>query len=90
MNLTIDIPPNELDTLSARATAAGLSVEQCAGRLLSQLLQQQPTQTTAKKPLSARIREIWSDLPAEARTKLPVDGASQHDHYIYGIPKRES
>jgi hypothetical protein len=21
--------------------------------------------------------------------RLPEDGASQHDHYIYGLPKRE-
>jgi hypothetical protein len=42
----------------------------------------------ARKPLSARIREIWTDIPDEIRTKLPADGASQHDHYIHGVPKR--
>ncbi|MBV8897620.1 MAG: hypothetical protein JO051_14000 [Acidobacteriaceae bacterium] len=87
MTLTIELPPDELDTLSAKALAAGLSVEECAGQILSQLLQQE---LPAPKPLAARIREIWSDLPAEEQTELPVDGASQHDHYIYGIPKRES
>ena len=45
---------------------------------------QQPTH-----PLAERIREIWSDMPDEVRTKLPSDGASQHDHYIYGVPKRQ-
>ena len=28
-------------------------------------------------------------LPEDIRAKLPTDGASQHDHYIYGVPKRE-
>ena len=27
-------------------------------------------------------------VPPEEFAKLPVDGASQHDHYIYGTPKR--
>jgi hypothetical protein len=28
-------------------------------------------------------------LPAEVIERLPEDGASQHDHYIYCLPKRE-
>jgi hypothetical protein len=28
-------------------------------------------------------------LPAEVIERLPEDGASQHDHYIYGLLKRE-
>lgn len=28
------------------------------------------------------------DLPEEEIAKLPTDGAEQHDHYIYGTPKR--
>jgi hypothetical protein len=27
-------------------------------------------------------------MPDEVRAKLPADGAAQHDHYIYGVPKR--
>ena len=27
-------------------------------------------------------------IPDEVREKLPADGASQHDHYIYGVPNR--
>ncbi len=49
----------------------------------------QVTSTAVKKPLALRIREIWADMPDEVRAKLPADGASQHDHYIYGIPKRD-
>ena len=28
------------------------------------------------------------NLPEEIVARLPTDGASQHDHYIYGTPKR--
>jgi hypothetical protein len=27
-------------------------------------------------------------LPSEAFEGLPADGASEHDHYLYGSPKR--
>jgi hypothetical protein len=28
-------------------------------------------------------------VPAEDLAQLPKDGASQIDHYVYGVPKRE-
>jgi hypothetical protein len=40
------------------------------------------------RPLLSKIRDIWRDMPAEVRAKLPEDGAGQIDHYIYGLPKR--
>lgn len=48
-----------------------------------------PAKAQPRRPLSARIREIWADMPDDVRAKLPADGASQHDHYIYGVPKRD-
>lgn len=83
MTLTIDLPEEEITRLNARASAEGLSVEQCAQELLKKALE-----PPAGRPLHARIREIWSDMPDEVRAKLPPDGASQHDHYIYGAPKK--
>jgi hypothetical protein len=47
--------------------------------------------TTGQRPhISEVVREIWGDLPYESRAKLPVDGASQVDHYLYGLPKKIS
>jgi hypothetical protein len=40
-------------------------------------------------PISQTIREIWGDIPLDVTSKLPPDGASQIDHYAYGLPKRE-
>jgi hypothetical protein len=44
---------------------------------------------------SAAVRPIWEvvlenmkQLPAEQFARLPKDGASQLDHYLYGHPKR--
>jgi hypothetical protein len=28
------------------------------------------------------------DIPEDVLAQLPTDGAEQHDHYIYGTPKR--
>ena len=41
-----------------------------------------------RKPIWERIAESVADAPPEELAKLPSDGASQHDHYIYGTPKR--
>ena len=85
MTLTIDLLENEITLLQAKANAEGLSAEQCAQQLLAQAL----AAHSAREPLSSRIRAIWANMPDEVRAKLPADGASQHDHYIYGVPKRE-
>jgi hypothetical protein len=35
------------------------------------------------------IAEISAQLPAEDWRQVPSDGSEQHDHYLYGSPKRE-
>ena len=44
-----------------------------------------PPQT---RPVWEEILELTTDIPDEKWDKLPTDLAEQHDHYIYGIPKR--
>jgi hypothetical protein len=36
------------------------------------------------------IRENMQDVPPEIMARMPNDGASQYDHYIYGWPKKEA
>ncbi len=45
---------------------------------------------TAQSGLTAveKIIARAEALPAEVVASWPTDGASQHDHYIYGTPKR--
>ena len=40
------------------------------------------------RPIWEEIADLVADVPPEELAKLPTDGASQHDHYIYGTPKR--
>ncbi len=42
----------------------------------------------AKKSGWEDILDLASKVPDEEFDKLPADGAEQHDHYIYGTPKR--
>ena len=51
---------------------------------------EEPVNGTGARSIGEIIDELMSDLPAEVLDRLPTDGAAQHDHYIYGIPKRPS
>jgi Arc/MetJ-type ribon-helix-helix transcriptional regulator len=42
----------------------------------------------ARKPVWERIQELTADIPDQEWDKLPADLSEQHDHYIYGTPKR--
>lgn len=45
-------------------------------------------QTRRKKSFGEIAAELLADVPEEVFDRLPTDGAAQHDHYIYGTPKR--
>jgi plasmid stability protein len=85
MTLTIDLPDEEVAALAAKARAQGVSAEQYARLVLEHDLKT----GSPRRAISQTIREIWSDMPAEVQAKLPSDGASQVDHYVYGLPKRD-
>ena len=40
------------------------------------------------RPIWEVITERMNTLPPEVFDRLPKDGASEHDHYLYGSPKR--
>jgi hypothetical protein len=40
------------------------------------------------RPIEEVLMEIAAQVPDEEWAKLPPDLADQHDHYIYGTPKR--
>lgn len=42
------------------------------------------------EPIGRIIDQLMADLPDEVLDRLPVDGAAQHDHHVYGTPKRPS
>jgi Arc/MetJ-type ribon-helix-helix transcriptional regulator len=101
--MTIHLPP-ELESSIQAAVHSGhfASVDAAmteAASLLLQRLSQTQTQAMppaasplnaaqADKPIWEEILELTADVPDEEFDKLPTDLAEQHDHYIYGTPKR--
>jgi plasmid stability protein len=82
---TIELPDETAAVLKAKAAAEGLSVEEWIQRLAEQARSNdRPVQHIADI-----ICENMKDVPPEIMAAMPEDGASQHDHYIYGWPKRD-
>lgn len=40
------------------------------------------------KPISAIFEDLSGEIPLEEWRELPADGAENHDHYLYGAPKK--
>ncbi len=90
MTLILEMPDNKEAALKAKAQAQGVSAEQYVQRIVDRDLQEPiiPASGSPRRHISEVIREIMSDVPLEDFESLPRDGASEHDHYLYGSPKR--
>lgn len=40
------------------------------------------------KPISAIFENLSDEIPLDEWKELPSDGAENHDHYLYGSPKK--
>jgi len=40
------------------------------------------------KPISAIFEDLSREVSFEEWSELPSDGAENHDHYLYGAPKK--
>jgi len=76
-------PDEQEAALNAKAQAQGLPAEEYARQVLAHELEASDSEAFWK----AFTRRKHS-LPDEVFDRLPVDGASDHDHYLYGSPKR--
>ena len=85
MTLTIHLSNEQAAALRAKAAADGLSVEQWIHKLAEP---QRPISGSGPH-IADIILDNMKDVPPEIMATMPKDGASQHDHYIYGWPKRE-
>jgi Tfp pilus assembly protein PilN len=45
---------------------------------------------STRRSISEIFDELSSQIPFEEWADLPRDGADQHDHYLYGSPKRSN
>lgn len=59
--------------------------------IIDELLGAAPTlQPSTARPIWEIFEQLSQQVPAEEWSKLPSDGAEQHDHYLYGAPKRKN
>ncbi len=99
--MTIHLPPELESSIQAAVhsghfTSVDAAMTEAASMLLQRLKQTQATTPVAQqagadvayKPIWEVAAELRKSVPPEEWAKLPVDGAAQHDHYIYGTPKR--
>jgi hypothetical protein len=97
MTITLPLQPQEEAQFIAIAQAKGLSPDALVREALDKILADTPGAPVNSGENSAvETRPIWEvildnmkDVPAAEFAKLPKDGASQHDHYLYGHPKRD-
>lgn len=82
----IEIPDTQAERLKAKAEALGLTLEKWLENLAGE--DTPPPSSPPRRHISERIREIMADVPPEVMDAMPEDGASEHDHYVYGWPKR--
>ena len=97
--MTIHLPTDLESSIRAEVMNGNFASEDdmvaTAVRDYLQRRQDQPRQVATpadkspkRKPLWERAAELRKSIPEEEWAKLPVDGAEQLDHYIYGSPKR--
>jgi hypothetical protein len=84
----IELADEDAAALEAKAAAVGLTLEAWLKQLAGTAEEAQPS-VRPLRHIADRILDNMKDVPREVMAKMPEDGASQHDHYIYGWPKRE-
>ncbi|MFN0100802.1 MAG: hypothetical protein ACKV2U_01800 [Bryobacteraceae bacterium] len=92
MTFTIEVPDEQATALIAQAASQGLTLEAWFKKLAYEKIGTE-SDFAKKYPLQAAaniILEGMRDVPREIMAGMPQDGASQHDHYIHGWPKREA
>jgi hypothetical protein len=91
MTLILELPDSKEAALKAKAQAQGVSAEQYVQQMVDRDLEgpaMSPSKAASSRHISEVIREIVSDAPPDVFETLPTDGASEHDHYLYGTTKR--
>jgi len=99
--MTIHLPPEIENSIQAAVhsghfASVDAAMTKAASMLLQQLKQEQAQALAvnqveavpAQKPIWEVFQELSADVPDEVWDSLPPDLSEQHDHYIYGTPKR--
>jgi hypothetical protein len=84
MNLTLQLSEEQVNALQAKAAEQGLSLE----AWIVKLAETQSNASRPRPPIWEIIAERTKNVPPEDLAAMPEDGASQIDHYVYGVTKR--
>ncbi|MGH9622580.1 MAG: hypothetical protein ACRD45_23090 [Bryobacteraceae bacterium] len=87
MTITIHLPDDQATALQEKAAAAGLSLEAWLQTLAGKEVPVVPGTLQAAADI---VLEEMRKVPTEVMATLPKDGASEHDHYLYGGPKKDA
>ena len=79
------LKPSEPLPLCEHATVRVI-VESHAEHVSSDVSEKETLQSP-QQSLGEKIVALSRDIPNEVLNSWPTDGASQHDHYMYGSPK---
>jgi len=90
MTVTIELSDEQAAALKAQAEQEGLSVEAWLQRVAELYAQSRlpEAQPANNRPVWQIVLDAFKDVPEEVWERIPTDGASEHDHYLYGTPKR--
>ena len=97
--MPISLPPDLDDRIQQKLSKAGYRtpdevIHKALDALDAQEQQEvrQPGKVKKKPavPVWQRFQNAACSIPEEELASLPPDGASEHDHYLYGIPKRSA
>ncbi|MBZ5619699.1 MAG: hypothetical protein LAQ69_13390 [Acidobacteriia bacterium] len=94
--MNLSLTADEEARLVAQAVARGTTPEALVREAIEPILSaaaENPSQTDEGTPRERRpiwdvLLENMKGVPPEDLAALPTDGASQIDHYVYGLPKR--
>jgi hypothetical protein len=99
--MKLELKPEIEAGLIAQASARGLSLEAYLDEVLEHAAhrptgvpaglqdEQNSVAESSDRPIWEVIADVMKDVPDEVFDRLPKDGASQVDHYIYGLAKRD-
>jgi hypothetical protein len=84
----IELADEDAAALKAKAATAGLTLEAWLKQLAATGGQNPPNAQPLQTAADIVLKHM-RNIPPEIMATMPEDGASQHDHYIYGWPKRD-
>jgi len=87
VTLTLQLPSEKEAALKAKAEAQGVSTEEYVQQVIDRDLDGEGRDF---QPFWETFTRQMETLPDELFEHLPEDGASEHDHYLYGSPKKNS